>query len=229
MNARLLIAAAGPGTRLERDLPKALIELEDVPLLVRTLGRFEKLGLVDSAVVAVAPSHRQAFEEVLTHAYPDASFTLVDGGDERQDSVGNMLDALGADTGLVLIHDAARPFIEEEAIRETMKAAEAVGASTLATPCVDTILEADEAGLLRSTPNRIALWACQTPQVFKLEIIRKAYAAARKSGATYTDDATLVHQAGHAVKIVAGSAANFKITTPHDLARACYRIREGKA
>lgn len=228
MKAQLLIAAAGPGLRLGYDLPKALIPIDGVPLVAHTLRRFEALDLTNGAVVAVPSAARDQFEVAISQAYPDASITLIDGGAERQDSVENLLAAVRGGTELVIIHDAARPFVAETSIRETMEAAEAIGAATLATPCVDTILIADDAAMLQSTPERSGLWACQTPQIFRTDIIREAYSAAHDAGATYTDDASLVRAAGHAVRIVTGSAENFKITTPHDLAFATQKMREEK-
>ena len=125
------------------------------------------------------------------------------------------------------IHDAARPFIEEVTIRGVMDAARTAGAATVATPCVDTILESDDVGMLAATPDRSRLWACQTPQAFRLSLIREAHEKAQELGASYTDDATLVRAAGHEVKIVEGTAGNIKITTAADLAFAEYLIREG--
>lgn len=227
MSVGLLVAAAGPGKRLGRDVPKGLVEVAGVPLLVRTLRRFECVDLVEGAVVVAPPSHREAMQDIVSESFPGSAVQVVEGGSERQVSVAKGLAAFDDDTDLVAIHDAARPFIEERAIREVIDAARTTGAATVATPCVDTILESDDEGMLAATPDRRRLWACQTPQAFGLALIREAHKKARELGAWYTDDATLVRAGGHEVKIVAGSVGNIKITTESDLAFAEHLIREG--
>lgn len=227
MKVGLLVAAAGPGSRLGRDRPKALVEVAGVPLVVRTLRCFECVDLVDRAVVVVPPKHVRDIQNCLKEAFPETSIHVVKGGSERQISVANGLAAFDEGTELVAIHDAARPFVGEQAIREVIKAAQTTGAATVAVPCVDTILESDEDGMLAATPDRNGLWACQTPQVFALEVIRAAHERAAKLGALYTDDATLVRAAGHQVKIVLGSPENIKITTQSDLAFAEFLIQQG--
>lgn len=227
MNVGLLLAAAGPGSRLGRDAPKALADVAGLPLLVRTMRRFECVDLVDGAVVVAPPEHRREIEDILKEAFPENSIRVVEGGAERQVSVAKGLAVFEDSTELVAIHDAARPFVGEQAIREAIEAAQMVGAATVAVPCVDTVLERDEDGMLAATPDRDRLWTCQTPQVFALEIIRAAHEKARDLGTMYTDDATLVRAAGHQVKIVRGSPENIKITTQSDLAFAEFLIREG--
>ena len=210
-----------------RDMPKALVEVAGIPLLVRTLRRFECVDLVDEAVVVAPPKHLREVQNSLKEAFPETSIRGIEGGEERQISVANGLAAFDEGTELVVIHDAARPFVGEQAIREAIKAAQRTGAATVAVPCVDTILESDEDGMLAATPDRNRLWACQTPQVFALEVIRAAYKKAEDLGTMYTDDATLVRAAGHKVRIVPGSPENFKITTQSDLAFAEFLIRQG--
>jgi 2-C-methyl-D-erythritol 4-phosphate cytidylyltransferase len=208
------------GTRLGADRPKALIELVGTPLLLRTLRRFDSAGLISGCVITIAPAARRAFENCLAEAFPGVPITLVDGGAERQDSVLNGLSALRDDTEIVVIHDAARPFVSEESIRESIEAAREVGAATVAIPSVDTILVGDAEGFLENTPDRRMMWSCQTPQTFKVDVIRAAHIAAKNNGRMVTDDATLVRQNGGRVKLVMGSALNFKITTQADMAMA---------
>lgn len=229
MKAQLLVPAAGSGTRLGQGVPKALVPLEGKPLLVRTLERFVPLGLHRGAVVTVPAEHREAFREALEGAFPDADLRLVDGGAERQDSVARGLDALDDDAEIVVIHDAARPFISADSIRASIDGAATHGAATVAVPCIDTILEADSEAFLVHTPDRSRLWACQTPQTFRVSVIREAHAAARAQGFTATDDATLVRRTGGRVRLVRGTALNFKLTTPIDWALAECVLREGLA
>lgn len=229
MKVRLLIPAAGLGARLGCNSPKALVPLGGRPMLVRTLERFASLGLLEGAAITVPPGHEAEFREVLAAAYPGIPFALVPGGAERQDSVCRGLDALDADTGIVVIHDAARPFVSAESVRASIDAAAECGAATVAVPCIDTILQADAGQYLIDTPDRRTLWACQTPQTFRVEVIRAAHDAARRDRFTGTDDASLVRRTGERVRLVLGTPLNFKVTTPADLAIAESVIREGLA
>lgn len=229
MKAQLLIPAAGMGERLGGFEPKALAPLGGKPMLVRTLERFHDAELRGNAVIVVPPHHRQSFEPVLAAAFPDASFVLVDGGAERQISVANGLGALDADTAIVVIHDAARPFVAAESIDASVAAAVRFGAATVAVPAVDTVLVADDDQCLSHTPDRVTLWACQTPQTFQVRIIVEAHRKAREEGFVGTDDATLVRRYGGKVRLVMGSPLNFKVTTRTDLALAQCIVKENLA
>lgn len=229
MKVQLLIAAAGQGTRLGARGPKALLDVGGRPLLVRTLERFGVLDLAGEVVVTAPGEHREAFHRVLAEAFPRRSFVIVDGGSERQESVRHGLDALDASTEIVVIHDAARPFVSAESVQASIDGAVAFGAATVAIPCSDTILQADGDSFLQATPERADLWACQTPQTFQVSVIREAHAAAQGEGFAGTDDATLARRIGCAVKLVRGTALNFKITTPADLALARCVVAAGLA
>lgn len=226
---QLLIPAAGMGTRLGADRPKALIELAGVPLLVRTLRRFAELDLAENCIVTIAPQARAEFEGALRAHLPASRTQLVDGGKERQDSVRNGLAALDSTTEIVVIHDAARPFVSPESIRSSVDAAAQFGAATVAIPSIDTILVSDEDAFLADTPDRKTLWACQTPQTFRVDVLRHAHEQAARAGFTGTDDASLVRRVGGKVKLVMGSPLNFKVTTPQDLALAHCVIEGGLA
>ena len=217
------------GLRLGCAGPKALVELGGTPLLLRTLERFRPLGLLENAVIITPPDHIDAFAEVLAGALPKVEFRLVAGGAERQDSVGNGLDALDEDTEVVAIHDAARPFVAVESVAASIEAAQEHGASTVAIPCIDTILRSDADDFLCETPDRRELWACQTPQTFQTAVIREAHAAARADDFVGTDDASLVQRLGRPVKLVMGTALNLKVTTPEDLALAEMILERGLA
>lgn len=229
MSAHLLLPAAGLGKRLLRSEPKALVEVAGEPLLIHTLRRFVSLDLVKDAIIMVPLHHEAAFRSAIDHAFPAAHVQLSPGGAERQQSVARGLDALGTDHGIVVIHDAARPFVDPDTVREAISEARKHGAATVATPCVDTILQATKDRFLESTPDRSRLWACQTPQVFRIDLLREAHQRAAKEGRTYTDDATLVLAHGAPVRIVAGSPSNFKVTTPEDLRYAEFLIKENTA
>lgn len=226
MTTQLMIPAAGSGKRLGFSSPKALVELAGDPILVHTLRHFAELDLIDDAIVLVPPVERAQFEDAIARAFGDGGIRIVDGGSERQHSVANGLEVLDPSTEIVVIHDAARPFVDASAIQASIDAAKIHGAATVAISCADTILQGDGDAMLVDTPDRSRLWACQTPQTFQRDVICDAHAAAKSDDNVYTDDATMVRAMGVSVKIVNGSPNNFKITTPEDLAYAEYLIKE---
>jgi 2-C-methyl-D-erythritol 4-phosphate cytidylyltransferase len=228
INIQLLIAAGGMGERLGHSTPKALAPLAGRPLLIRTLDRFNALSLLDNACITAPEASLDDFSSVVKKAYPDNTIHIIAGGSTRQASVQNGLHALDKQTQLVVIHDAARPFPLIDAVREAIEAAIAYGASTVAVPCTDTILRGNQEAMLVETPDRNALWACQTPQVFRVEVIRDAHEHALTKGLTGTDDATLVQLNNGHVKLIRGDAMNFKITSKDDLHYAEYLLKEGK-
>jgi len=225
MKIQLLIPAAGMGRRLGYDRPKALVPLGGNPLILTTLTRLRPIASDAPVVVVVPPGHEQAFHTALgPYSGP---VTIVHGGEERRDSVARGLAALDADTEIVVIHDAARPFPPVESVHAAIEAASAMGAATVALPVSDTILLEDGNGFLKDTPDRASVWACQTPQVFRVSVIREAYGKQVDGAASCTDDATLVRLAGLPVKLVTGHALNFKITNPWDLMFAEYLLERG--
>ena len=235
MKCQLLIPAAGVGKRLGLNRPKALANVGGgplqggEPLLVRTLKRFQPLGLVEGAVIIAPVEHEPEIEEALRTAFPYAEFRFAPGGSERQISVGNGLACLDTDTEVVVIHDAARPFVTAESVQASINAAWEHGAATVAIPSIDTVLQSDADAFLVGTPDRRQLWLCQTPQTFRVPVIREAHERARRDAYLGTDDASLVRRAGFPVKLVMGTPLNFKVTTATDLALAECVIREGLA
>lgn len=227
MKSVLLIPAAGMGKRLGQEIPKALAPLLEVPLLVWTLQRFQPLGLLEDAVITVPPGQIDTFESVLAEAFPTTVFRCIEGGTERQDSVRIALEQIPPDADIVIIHDAARPFVSSESIREGIAAAAMLGAATVALPAIDTILEGDDDALLVHTPPRDRMWACQTPQLFRRALIVEAHQQALAQQYTGTDDASLVRWRGHPVQLVKGCPENFKVTTPMDLKFATLLLKEG--
>lgn len=224
---QVIIAAAGAGVRLGCAGAKALVPLAGKPMLARTLERFRDAGLLDRTVIVASEAHRAEIAACVSEFFPGYTFQIVIGGAERQDSVGNGLAALDPDTEIVAIHDAARPFVPVAAILESVRCAATHGGATVAIRCIDTILDAGDDAFLASTPDRRRLWACQTPQTFRVEALCAAYAQAKRDGFLGTDDATVVRRAGTLVKLVEGATFNLKVTTPGDLAIAELLVREG--
>ena len=198
-----LIPAAGTGIRLGRG-HKALVEINGESLLKRSVRAFE--NQVDEIIVAVSP---EMCEEVKTQLGERAKLVL--GGETRQASVRNLLDATDAD--LVLIHDAARPFLSARVIQEVIREVERVGAASVVVNVADTLIQAETGKRV----DRQKLRAVQTPQGFKREVIIKAHKNALAKHIEATDDAGLVRLLGHRVALVEGSQWLMKVTTPADL------------
>ena len=218
MSVRLILTAAGKGERLGYSLPKALVPFPDhLPLAVFTLQRFRAIPLDGPVVVTVPPDAIDAFQKAFSAVDWPWEVWFVPGGHTRQESVCLALEVMPDDTGMVCVHDAARPFIEPAVIEGCIHTARTHGAATVAVPSVDTILEADGEGFLVHTPDRSRLWQCQTPQCFRFTLLREAHRQARRDGIAVTDDATLVRLSGHPVRLVPGTPENFKVTTPLDL------------
>jgi 2-C-methyl-D-erythritol 4-phosphate cytidylyltransferase len=220
MRTVALVLAAGRGERLGHALPKGLVPLAGRPLLLHALAALEAVDALERLVPVVPADSFARFEQVLASAGGLRKLAApVVGGRERQDSVRSGLEALPAGVELVAVHDAARPFVRPEAVRRVIDAARMTGAAILATPVRDTIKRV-VAGRIVETPPRAECWAAQTPQVFRVEILREALAKAEAEGMLATDDAQLVEAMGLAVSVVLGDADNLKITGPEDLAIA---------
>lgn len=208
-----VIVMAGSGTRLGADVPKAFVRLGGKAMWRHAAATFASIETC-RAVVLVAPSDR--VDEV-RQSMPSAR--VVAGGTRRQDSVRNGLAAVPEGVGIVAIHDAARPFVTRETILAVVFQSYTTGAAASAAPVRDTIKRVN-AGVIADTLDRSDLWQAQTPQCFRLDVIRSAHAAAEAHGWDVTDDCALLERLGHAVAVVRGDAWNFKITEPDDLSAA---------
>jgi 2-C-methyl-D-erythritol 4-phosphate cytidylyltransferase len=214
----LIIAAAGMGSRLGHEEPKALVPLLGRPLISWTLDALAAIPFA-SRRVAVPPGRENRFEAAI-----GGSAGIISGGDTRAASVRRSFESLNAGPAdLVCIHDAARLFVTSAEIRSVLDAAERTGAAIAATPVVDT-LKRVEGSRIVSTVDREGLFAAATPQVFRAELLARAFAAAE--GATdATDDAALVERLGVTIAVVPVSRLSFKVTTPEDLEMAEALIR----
>lgn len=209
----LIIPAAGEGRRLGGDTAKAFVDLAGAPMICRTMERFDGAAFIAQRVVAVRPGDVEAARKHLTKW----DVTVVEGGALRQHSVAAALRETRC--AYVAIHDGARPFISQDLIRRVLEAALRTGAAIAAVPVTDTIKRVEN-GLIRETVSRDCLWAAQTPQAFRTDLIRRALMGIDGQGIEVTDDARLVEMLGHTVRIVEGERENIKITTPEDLERA---------
>jgi 2-C-methyl-D-erythritol 4-phosphate cytidylyltransferase len=229
-----VIAAAGSGQRLGAGGPKAFVAVAGRPMVEWSIAACRAAPSVRSIVVACPPGH--------VHDLAGGDVGVVDGGATRADSVSNALAAVG--TELVAIHDAARPLVTPELIEDVVAALAADPGATgaiAAAPITDTIkCSATEAALttveganavrvVKQTIDRSCLWAAQTPQVFRVEALRKALAADRERLAAATDEAMMVEAAGGKVLIHPSPAENLKVTTPLDLKLAELLLAERSA
>ncbi|ADI14112.1 2-C-methyl-D-erythritol 4-phosphate cytidylyltransferase [Truepera radiovictrix] len=203
MSVAALIPAAGSGVRLGQG-PKAWVTLAGESLLSRAVAAFE--GCVDEVWVGVAPALSARAEEELS-----GRARVVCGGATRQESVYNLLRAAQAE--VVLVHDAARPFLEAAVIERVVAAVRAHGAASVVTAVADSLIEAASGRVVDRAPLR----AVQTPQGFRRELLLAAHERARERALEATDDAALVRALGHPVALVEGSSWLFKVTTPADL------------
>jgi 2-C-methyl-D-erythritol 4-phosphate cytidylyltransferase / 2-C-methyl-D-erythritol 2,4-cyclodiphosphate synthase len=228
MHATAIIAAGGRGRRLGAARPKQLLDLGGRPMLQWSVDAFLACERVRDVIVVGPPEWVDAPPPCLGRP----GIRLVAGGDRRQDSVANGFDAVSEASDIVLVHDAARPFVDSDVIERAIDAAAESGAAVVALQARDTVKwapgesslgEADRDALVRRvverTMARESVFLAQTPQAFRREVLAEAVALGRR-GAEGTDEAALAEQAGHRVRIVAGSARNMKVTTAEDLAMA---------
>jgi 2-C-methyl-D-erythritol 4-phosphate cytidylyltransferase len=220
----VVIAAGGLGTRLGGRVPKQFRSLGPEPVLAATVRHFIAHPGVRAVVVAAPAEHVERARRILERLRGRVRARVVPGGPTRQASVAAALAALPADVPLVVVHDAVRPFISRPLIDRVVAAARATGAAVCALPVVETVKRVRE-GWVEATLDRSELWAVQTPQAFRAELLREAHDKARRDGVLGTDDAMLVERLGQPVRVVPGSPDNVKITTAADLARARRRLR----
>jgi len=213
-----IVVAAGSGERLGAGRPKAFVAVGGRPMAAWSLDAIAAAG-IPRAVVAVPPGQGAAAEESLQRDFP-LGLAFVEGGATRSESVRNALAAAGAGAEAILVHDAARPMVTPDLFTRTLAALAEADAAIAAARVTDTIKEAGADGIVVRTHERARLWAIQTPQAFRADVLRKALAAGEDVLAQATDDAWLVERAGGTVRVVESPAANFKVTTPHDLTLA---------
>lgn len=219
-----LVLAAGRGVRMGS--PKAFLPLGGKPLLAWTLLAFESLPWIQEIVAVVAQEDTQRCQEEVIMPYGIVKARVAVGGKERQDSLANGFEAIGAPCCLVAVHDGARPFVEANTVKTALAVAKEDGAAVVAVPAKDTVKVVDAHGWVQETLDRQRLWMVQTPQVYRYEVLKVALEEAHRHGRSATDDAALVEALGRPVRIVPGSYENIKITTPEDLLFAEVIVQE---
>jgi len=212
-------------------VPKQFLALGGQPIILHSLRVLQASRVIDEIILAVPPSD---MEYCLTQIVAPNHFTkvtkVVPGGEERQDSVRHALEAVREDAGVVLVHDAVRPFLTERMVEEVVSVARARGAAIIALPMKDTVKQVGADHVIERTVDRRPLWLAQTPQAFRRDWLLEAHRKAHGEGVHATDDAYLVEWCGHAVSVVEGSGENIKVTRPEDMiiGEAILASRQGK-
>jgi len=245
MKVVVIIPAAGLGTRMS-PMPSAkdakdkkphsskqFTELGGTPILIHTLRRFAAVDGVSEIWIALRENEIEGFRERLDKEAKDVlkkKVELVVGGEHRQQSVANALNAVAAaPDDIVLVHDAVRPLVTTEIIQEVIDAAKKYGAAIAGLPAVDTVKQVErtsEGAIIKTTIPRAGVVLAQTPQGFRYDVIKKAFDEATADGFMGTDEASLAERSGHEVAVVMGSPRNIKITNPGDMELAEFYLRK---
>lgn len=201
----------GPG------MDKLFLEVAGCPVVAHTWRNFEHASSIHEIVLVVRDGMQEAFGEMASTYGFTKTYRLVTGGRERQDSVWNGLEAIHPQASLVAIQDAARPCTDAALLAATLAAAERTGAAVAAQRVTDTIKESENGKTISKHLDRARLWAVQTPQTFRVEVIRKALGMVREKGLMVTDDTAACELIGQPVELVEGAKPNPKVTVPSDL------------
>jgi 2-C-methyl-D-erythritol 4-phosphate cytidylyltransferase len=213
-----VIVAGGSGSRMQSPVKKQYLQLAGQPLLSHTLMAFDRLADLDRITLVVPKDDlQQCRRTILGPLSLQHDIRLVAGGQRRQESVLNGLNSIDGDDGIVMIHDAVRPFVRPALIKRCLTGVRTTGACIPAIPATDTLKKVDANAVIVATLERQTIRLAQTPQTFSIALIRRAHQHALDNGFAATDDASVAEFAGASVLVVPGDADNIKITTPHDL------------
>jgi 2-C-methyl-D-erythritol 4-phosphate cytidylyltransferase len=216
-----IILAGGSGLRLDDRMPKQFLPLMNRPVIAWSMQTFAACEEIDHIIAVLPERYLLQAEQIFQEHSIQKILKLVPGGSTRQESATNALGSLTFDDNdIILLHDAARPFIRQETIRTCISEARTHGAAGVYVPVQDTVAEIRDT-FVATVPTRDILFSAQTPQAFRFSVINAAHQAARRSSTTATDDISLVLAAGFRVKMVQGESSNFKITTVLDYQAAC--------
>jgi len=229
MKITAIIPAGGSGRRMQSSEAKQYLLLQGIPLLVHTLRTFQGTSIIEDIVLVVPAADVVRIQSDIVDAFAVTKIRrVVAGGKERQDSVRNGLAALSADCEIVLIHDAARPFVSPALIEKAVNGAVREGAIAVGVRARDTVKHCDGEGRVIDTLDREQIWMAQTPQAFRRATIVAAHQKAQEDSFYGTDDAALVERMGIPVRMIEGFSDNIKITSTEDLAWAEYRLSKRK-
>jgi 2-C-methyl-D-erythritol 4-phosphate cytidylyltransferase len=227
-----ILPAAGLGTRMGAETPKQFLELGGEPLVIFTLRRLAACAAITDFILATRADELSFLEDRVSKARLGRPARVVHGGETRQQSVANALKQVAAETEIVMVHDAVRPFVTLEQLDRLIAEARERGAVILGIPAIDTVKEVKRASLpedvarITGTIPRERIVLAQTPQAFRCGILREAFARAEADGVTASDEASLVERLGQDVYVVLGSERNLKITRPADMDLARFYLEQ---
>lgn len=213
----VIIVAAGSGSRMKANINKQFIKLNDKEIIAYTIEKFYNNKNINDIVVVIKEDEAEFFQQEILDKYNFDNIKIAYGGKERQDSVYNGIKALDKNCKYVLVHDGARPFVNEDIINRSLEEVKQFKSVVVGVPVKDTIKVVNSNNYIIDTPNRSTLWSVQTPQAFDYNIIKRAYEDAFDNDFYGTDDAMLVERIGYTVKMIYGSYNNIKVTTPEDI------------
>jgi 2-C-methyl-D-erythritol 4-phosphate cytidylyltransferase len=245
MKVIVIIPAAGLGTRMapvpsamdakskKHHASKQFTELAGTPILIHTLRKFAGVDEVNEIWIALRENEIAPFRERLNKEAKDVlkkKIELVTGGEHRQQSVEQALNKVSAaPDDIVLVHDAVRPLVTVEIIREVIEAAKKHGAAIAGLPAIDTVKQVErtsDGAIIKTTIPRAGIVLAQTPQGFRFDVIKKVFDDAAADGFLGTDEASLAERSGHEVAVVMGSPRNIKITNPGDMDLAEFYLKK---
>lgn len=213
----VIIVAAGSGSRMNTNINKQFIKLNDKEIIAHTIEKFYNNKNINDIVIVIKEDEAKFFKKEILDKYRFKNIKIAYGGKERQDSVYSGIKLLDKNCKYVLIHDGARPFVDEDIINRSLDEVKAFKSIVVGVPVKDTIKVVNNNNNVVDTPNRSTLWSVQTPQTFDYNIIKKAYEDAFDNNFYGTDDAMLVERIGYTIKMIYGSYNNIKVTTPEDI------------
>jgi 2-C-methyl-D-erythritol 4-phosphate cytidylyltransferase len=228
MSVVAIIPAAGVGIRMGGETPKQFLSLEGVPIFIHTLRKFTASDAIEEIFLALRGEEMERAARDVDREHFSKPVRLVEGGASRQETVGRALAEVSADTEIVVVHDAVRPFIELDMIQRVVEAARKDGAAILGIPSVDTVKQVERQTILGTIPReRIVL--AQTPQAFRFSLLKEAFERAAADGFYGSDESSLVERLGNTVSVLMGSDRNIKITKPSDLPLARLYIAQERS
>lgn len=212
-----VVVAAGKSERMGAGIDKAFLNLGTKPVLAFSLQAFEDCPEIEGVILVVRKDRLDAARGLVQVFGCSKVQRIVAGGSSRQESVANGLAELPEGVSLVAVHDGARPCLRAELISETLKSAKRYGSGVAAVKVTDTLKEVQHGFVVSKTVDRLKLWAVQTPQSFKVDLLREAFAKLGDQKKSVTDEAMAVELLGKPVHLVPSSPANLKVTTPEDM------------
>ncbi len=226
IKASAIIPAAGNGHRTKKTAKKQFARINGKPLFHFCLNSFQKSSYVDEIVLVVPGDDIDFVKAEIQKSSSAKSLKVIEGGELRQTSVRKGFEAVDPEAKVVIIHDAARPFVKPEFIDKIISEANAKKCVISALPSKDTLKIGDN-GVVKNTISRSSIWRAQTPQAFRYEILKDCYEKVALEGSVFTDEAQIAEHAGYKIHIIEGSEYNFKVTYPEDMKLAELMITSG--